>query len=428
MRLLWALGKLGVSGPHVDDIVSNIADAAAQLLPRASSYELANMLWGLARLRNNLSAPSCAKGLNFASSIVSTSLQIIGTLSPQCLANVLWAVVKLERLKKPLAHAFATACVTRIRASLSDLPPQGIANTVWAVAKVGLHQSVVEPFCVDVASVINNDTRVLAHFMPQELSMTVWAIAKSMPATRTNRKRHGSGVNCQPAHDFVIRAAAVALQRIGEFVPQGLSNLAWSFATMGLSKDSSVRAFVLAAASQASKNSAAYSSQAIANLCWAVGHIDIKDDISQVAVLTEFSIVATNEAIRREREFTWQDAAGVLSGLMRVAIRDFSNLRAYASRLAVRAGASSNGAIGTQALLNIGLSAARLGVGPALLREMVASIEQLLDAGELVLNVIDLRQWKEIQNYCKTPWSPAVTQMACPASGNMRGARRNGRR
>merc|ERR1712224_978974 len=106
---------------------------------------------------------------------------------------------------------------------------------------------------------------------------------------------------------------------------------------MGLTTDKRVRTFIFGATAHATPRLASYSPQAIANICWVLGRLDSRLGPSQVQVVAAFSSAAVREATVRECEFSWQDASGIVSGLMRAGSNtDVSEVRAFAARLVQR--------------------------------------------------------------------------------------------
>jgi len=89
---------------------------------------------------------------------------------------------------------------------------------------------------------------------------------------------------------------------------------------------------------------------------------------------------------------------------MHAGLTDVRVVQQFAATMAARA-AGRCSSIGNQALLNIALAAARLGVHPDILRPMTLSMAKVLTARAICLNQIDLRQWIEIQRYCGLPGS-----------------------
>merc|ERR1719350_2178914 len=65
--------------------------------------------------------------------------------------------------------------------------------------------------------------------------------------------------------------------------------------------------------------------------------------------------------------------------------------------------------IGNQALLNIALAAVRLDVNRDQVRPLAWAIAETFVARTVTLNDIDMRQWSEVQRYCRLPGSPGFS-------------------
>lgn len=92
MRVVWALGKLGVKGTDVEGIISEFGTLAPPRLAHFSPQELSNMLWGLARMAETSKSQH---GVTLAHAVMREGARRLTTFSTQCLTNSLWAVAKL---------------------------------------------------------------------------------------------------------------------------------------------------------------------------------------------------------------------------------------------------------------------------------------------------------------------------------------------
>jgi len=322
--------------------------------------------------------------------------------------------------------AFAVGCVKMIQDSkLWELSSQGVANSLWAVAKLKLDHEVAVPFCVEAARVMvskqgsqnsnrSADSRFLCSFQPQELSMALWACAKIVG------RPFGTSLPPQ-IMEFALAVAEQANIRLKELNSQGLSNLAWAIATLQLTfKDASTR-FLLSAAGHSASNLASFPPQAIANMCWALARLP------QPTAAAGFFVASAVEARRRTHDFSWQDLAGLVSSMTQAKLAHVPEVVSFAVALVQYcSGEGRCHDIPTQSLLNIALSAARLRIDVAVLTPMAWGVAQAFTNPSRMgrLNDLDLKQWQELQRYCKLPGAAVPVAQ----SQQSRGARRHGGR
>jgi len=403
-RAIWGLGKVGAAGEDVAHLLTKLSEtttANPALLEGCSSQELSNTLWGLARLGSSDSRCRC-HAERLALRIVAVSGKRLRELTPQCLANSLWAIGKLGIRGQSVA-AFADHCLQEMcyRRQLTGFSAQGLANSLWACARLQLQAEVVPVFCCAVARQVGDER--LKEFLPQELSMTIWAFAKI-----TGRGSRGSGSANRhhrrqrallDVETFVLAATKEAASRINEFSPQGLSNIGWALATMELTREECVYSFLVATAAKAMPELNSYPPQAIANLCWAMCRVN--DASGDLAVHFFASAVAV-QAEQRMEEFEWQDLAGIVSAMNRAELVHLPQVHSFATALIWYATEGSCSEIGTQALLNMALSAARLGVEPDVLLPLAERIDAIFAAEGSAesLNDIDRRQWSQVKLHC----------------------------
>jgi len=192
---------------------------------------------------------------------------------------------------------------------------------------------------------------------------------------------------------------------LSEFSPQGISNIAWALATADmLGKEEACR-YLTAAALLAAPRLARFPPQAICNLCWAVCQMIggrksgaySKQKIAQMAanVLAE---AAAQQAMHRGSEFSWFDLSGVI-----VALDHGRQLTCTTNRLAtllvIRATKACH-TLNTQVMLNIALSATRLGVQHNILKLLVIQIGACIASRVPRVSPMDLHQWAEVQSKC----------------------------
>lgn len=225
--------------------------------------------------------------------------------------------------------------------------------------------------------------------------MALWAAARIMGPLSGRRTSHQLSTQqvCFVEH-FAVAVAREANTRIQEFGPQGLSNIAWALVKMDLGRKEEPRRFVLAAADAARGDLRNFPPQAIANFCWSLSRIEGANE-----VLSQFGGAAAREALGRPQDFAWQDFAGIMSSVMNLRQPCLPEVHAMASMAVTRASNCCN-VIGTQALLNIALAAARLGTDTEVLKPMAMGIASVFVKRASDLNEIDQRQWQEVRQRC----------------------------
>jgi len=420
-RALWGLGKVGAQGKDISAILLQLAgtvSANSGLLGTCTSQELTNMLWGLARLGS--ADPGCrCHAERIVHRLIAESGTRLSSLTAQCLANSLWALGKLG-MRGPGVSNFAGSCLQEMcgKRHLDSFSAQGIANSLWACARLQLQSEVVFNFCTAAAQEVNEER--LGSFLPQELSMTIWALAKLTGRGGLRGGRGGaSACASRPQRRpkihpdieaFVLAATVEAFRRLGDFSPQGLSNICWALATMELTRNERVRSFLIATASKAMHELPGFPPQAIANLCWAMCRLhDAPDDCT----VNMFASAVAVQARHRMNEFEWQDLAGIISAMNRAELVHLEEVHRFSVQLVSHAANSDDPKIGNQALLNMALSAARLGVEPDFVRPLAEKIDSIFaeESCKENLNDIDRRQWSEVRTHCfmQDGWSGAAS-------------------
>jgi hypothetical protein len=283
--LLWSYAW---SGQYHHALVSALAGAAANTMERFSPQDLATSAWACGRLRHadarmlsalrvqalacmsdmrhqalsNLAWSLATLGLGdeaLTAAVISRAMQLADGFHVQGLANVAWAVVKLQQQPKhsnasasqypPSQHsssasvsaATSTDHTSRRRsvgqhtgqlgqqqstrdllqvlcsAAVPRLPtasPQEVCNLLWACATVQFRPP-DEPFLTAAATRIAAVAEVCA---PLDLAQALWALE----TLRFRRKA---------TQQALLQSA---LNRLHQFGPQPLSNLAWAVASSGM--------------------------------------------------------------------------------------------------------------------------------------------------------------------------------------------------
>jgi hypothetical protein len=132
----------------------------------------------------------------------------LATFNQQELSLTAWAFATMNEPQEDLFDELAREVTRRI----DELNPQAISNTAWAFASMN-HES-DELFDALQLKLVEQG----AGFHAQGFAITTWALA--------NR-------GCLPDAASLATLSAIATDRVHEFNQQGLSNVAWAFATFG---------------------------------------------------------------------------------------------------------------------------------------------------------------------------------------------------
>jgi len=223
--------------------------------------------------------------------------------------------------------------------------------------------------------------------------MALWACAKIVGRPR------GTMLPTEIA-ELSEAVAEQASNRLRELNSQGLSNLAWAFATLQLTTKDAPMRFLLLAANYSASNLSSFPPQAIANMCWAMARLP------QPTAAAPFFVAAAVEVRQRTHDFSWQDLAGLISSMTQAKLGHMPEVTSFAVALVQCCSAAGRcNDIPTQSLLNIALSAARLRVDVAVLTPMAWGVAQAFTTPGRMgrLNDLDLKQWHELQRYCRLP-------------------------
>jgi len=413
-RLLWSLGRLEVKGSEVALLVEHFAHVTRNSVENFSVKDLSSSLWGLARLFQACHESESA--LSSAHVLAAESLRRVQSLSAQCMSNALWAAARLT-LRGRQGEIFADGCAEELcrRGDLSLFTSQGLANMMWAIAKLrlGTHSAGTGSLSAQRACVIivEESRKRLKDFATQELSMLAWSTAKLQGRGSKGR----SGVKVDVPEDlrhiehFLVEVAEEARLRLSECSGQAISNLAWALATVDVLGHDSALGFVTEAACCATHRLSEFSPQAISNFCWALARVHVSHSsrvgsgsVPPRAVVREFMASAAVETSARMSEFAWRDLSGVIVALAHGRHKS-PEASTFASILVSRAAAHC-AELSTQVMLNIALSASRLGVHAEELHPMVEGIRQCTHR----MNSFDMRQWAELQRKCRG--TPVVQQ------------------
>jgi len=200
--IAWSCAKLQVTNT---ELLLIITDAALQWLTLFKPFELANMLWAMAKLQLGLAD-------DFFSSAHDYIIEHTALFSTRSLSMVAWAFATVRfkscrGLMYKMANAFAGGLQDE-----GSVNPVTVTNMVWALATARVNARKETMLNVADAAV-----GVLRAFKAHELSITLWAFAR---------------LNC--CHETLFTQAAQLLctsHCLQEDIhSQGIANLLWAFA------------------------------------------------------------------------------------------------------------------------------------------------------------------------------------------------------
>jgi len=199
--IAWSFATGRFNYPH---LMSSIANELKDHPSKMKSQEIANTLWALAKCPCDCPALFDVLGRTVASH------GTIWGFKAQELSSTLWAFAT-ARFKCPALFELAEAAAIQRK---SEMSPQNIANILWAFAK--LH---ARPHPSFAAAMLSETVSQLEQHKAQEISALIWAAARLCP-------RHVR---------FFIQVATHCgeRERLREFAPHALANLAKDFVTVG---------------------------------------------------------------------------------------------------------------------------------------------------------------------------------------------------
>lgn len=216
-----------------------VAENALSRLHRFRPQELNNLAWGFCRLGHY------GPALNALYAGIGQELLKRHTyFAPQDIGTTLWSFATVEFFDEEVFKAAASELSLR---KSSSFKPQELSNTVWALATAGavtkypnafdftivpamkrpsLQEITDDPITQCFAAATTELIRRPSQFKAQEIKDVLWSLSKA-------GIRHPS-VFKSVAEYLVGSDEAVALGKKGRgldsFSPQGLGNLAWSYA------------------------------------------------------------------------------------------------------------------------------------------------------------------------------------------------------
>ncbi|CAK0882808.1 unnamed protein product [Prorocentrum cordatum] len=413
--------------PGMAECIFHICGLLPNVISECSPQDITNTLWGIARLFPG--GASGAQGHVHRVSVLSHAIirqcaQRVAVLTSQSMANSFWAMARLEA-RGPDVERYVGLALDRLRApaQLEPFTPQGLANVLWALARRrtagaggGPQGSGLQPTLLAVAEAAAGR---LLEFQAQELSMVAWSYGKLYEFRKEEAgPARGGRASPRPApvNDLLRKLAAVAAERIDRFEDQGVSNIAWALATLGLT-GAAPQAFLEAAMVHCTAELGGYSAQAVANLLWACVRMDnFSPGGSARSTIERFCSAVAEEMMRRmtthpnhlrrdkhgsDTTVSWRDVAGVAVALSHWGQNRSRSVMTFMILLSLQAAEwVAKGLLTSQQMFNIARSAARLHVPREHMQKLVDAIEACIMIRGLRLNDIDKRQWEEVQQWC----------------------------
>jgi hypothetical protein len=278
-NIVWAYSTAGIRHSQLfEKVAAHIVGLGS--LDRFKSQELSNIAWAYASAR-----------LHHPSLFERVTAHIVGLVNmhhfnSQDISHLAWAYATAGFRHKALFEKMANHVI-----GLDHLKfdPQHLSNTVWAYATAEMHYPRMFEKVANHIDALDN----LDLFGPQVLSNTVWAFATAgfyHPQLFEKVANHIVRFDCldqfNVQHYFNIIWAYATCQvlspqlfdRIAEAVvrhkedlpPQGIANLVWSYATMGVDTH-----LFLALVPAVIKQLGSFTDQGLANIAWAYAVADV---------------------------------------------------------------------------------------------------------------------------------------------------------
>eukprot|EP01025_Chloroclados_australasicus_P029610 TRINITY_DN2960_c1_g2_i14.p2 TRINITY_DN2960_c1_g2~~TRINITY_DN2960_c1_g2_i14.p2 ORF type:complete len:560 (+),score=37.69 TRINITY_DN2960_c1_g2_i14:293-1972(+) len=185
-----------VAGPLVKEMEGRIME----LIPRYNCIDISLTVWSFGVL--NIYHPSILPAL------VKQAHTCVDKFKAQDCSTMLWGLARLDYQDEPI---LLEMCKIAERV-LTQFKPQELSNYLWANAKLGYY-----PGDVFLAQALGRLRRMdLNAASPQELINIIWALAFFNQFTVIIQE------------NTIVIMVSNLLQRTHEFVPQDISNLAWS--------------------------------------------------------------------------------------------------------------------------------------------------------------------------------------------------------
>ena len=219
VNLIWAFATLGEEAPAFFGAVEAEIIGEPARLRSFNEQELSLTAWSYATM--NVSAP------RLFTRLAAEATRRVNELSPQAVSNLAWAFVSSNHSAPALLDALAL----RLERHAADFAPKGIAIATWALATVAADEGGgrrIKRYQGIFGRVAEQTIGRVDEFNQQGLSNIAWAFATV-------------GVPARPLFNAIAAAAAA---KADTFTPQGLHILTWSYAKQGYAADALFRALI----------------------------------------------------------------------------------------------------------------------------------------------------------------------------------------
>ncbi|GAB5372650.1 hypothetical protein AAMO2058_001683100 [Amorphochlora amoebiformis] len=260
---IWAFGRLSVSmedtlkKPIIPDLLevpneirTGYRDRALDMLPETEIRSLASVLWGFAQVAH-------IPPRKFLESAEKQFVMGFVEANPHTLTSTMWAFASLRhKLSTTSLKHFEEASMGVIKAFNS----QDISNTIWSMAI--LQQAPSREFHLSIQdAALNQVTRL----EPQGVANILWGLAKLASGEKSTRVR--------PEPRLLAALEKRALQTLGLFNAQAISNTLWAFGTIRHRPNGKLaQAMQLRAISVLGR----CTPQGVANILWALAQLESK--------------------------------------------------------------------------------------------------------------------------------------------------------
>ena len=192
-------------------------------------------------------------------------------------------------------------------------------------------------------------------FDPQGIANVMWALAT---------------IGVEPSRELASAMSMRAVASAGAFKPQGIANLMWALATLGLEPS---RELASAMSMRAVASAGAFKPQNIANLMWALATLSVEPS-------RELASAMSIQAVASAGAFKPQNIANLMWELATLGLEPSRELALAMSKRAV----ASAGAFNPQDIANLMWALATLGVEPSSELALSMSVRAVASAGASV--------------------------------------------
>ena len=224
---LWGLANCGVTlkdlaeHPTAPKILPLIAKQLTRIRPEEYACQnISNAVWAIATMHQHGDEYLPREALNCVEAAITERLGADDFI-PQGVSNCLWAFGSLNRnrgyeIGKDTVDAFGEGILRHIRGFKS----MELSNLVWATSTLKIQFEDREVMAAMDAAMIDAAHDEPHFFSSQSISNILWAAGN-----------HPDGV--QLSEELLGVLADLSVRKFETFTPQGLSNSAWGFASVG---------------------------------------------------------------------------------------------------------------------------------------------------------------------------------------------------